>query len=182
MELRSNSIPGCYEILPNLFQDDRGRFVKIFHENVFKAHQLNTQFAEEYYSRSHKHVLRGLHFQTPPMDHVKMVYCVLGNVLDVVVDLRIGSPTYGKHEQFSLTSEKGNIVYIPAGLAHGFYVLSETAILIYKVSTVYNKELDSGIHWDSVGISWPDHNPIVSERDAGLQPFSDFESTFVYNG
>lgn len=181
MEIRATTIPECYEIIPNAFHDNRGSFVKIFHQEIFRGHQLNTEFAEEYYSISHQNVLRGLHFQLPPMDHIKMVFCLLGHVIDVVVDLRMGSPTYGKYETFELSADKANIIYIPKGLAHGFYVTSQTAILMYKVSTVYQRELDTGIHWNSAGIPWPTQNPIVSTRDQEFQSLSEFESPFVYS-
>jgi dTDP-4-dehydrorhamnose 3,5-epimerase len=116
----------------------------------------------------------------PPMDHVKMVYCVHGEVLDVVVDLRKGSPSFGTYELFELNDEKANIIYIPKGVAHGFYVLSQQAIMVYHVSTVYSPQHDSGILWNSLDIPWPDQNPIVSERDQRLIPFSKFISPFVF--
>lgn len=180
MNIQPASLPGCYEIHPNVFSDTRGRFVKIFHKEVFAEHKLVTNFAEEYYSVSHQGVLRGMHFQTPPQDHTKLVYCVAGKVIDVVVDLRVGSPTYNKFASFELSDQKANLIYIPPGLAHGFYVLSETAVLIYKVTTVYSPEHDNGILWNSVGIPWPDAEPIVSERDNKFVPLADFLSPFRY--
>lgn len=180
MEIRETKIPGCYELLPTVFKDLRGSFVKTFHEEVFNQHQLETNFAEEYYSVSYRHVFRGFHFQLPPREHTKVVYCVLGEVIDAVVDLRIGSPTYGFFETFYLTAEKANIIYIPSGLAHGFYVTSETAIMMYKVSTVYSPKHDTGIHWSSVGISWPSSEPIVSKRDSEFLPLAEFNSPFLY--
>lgn len=139
-----------------------------------------TCFPEEYYSVSHKNVLRGMHFQSPPKEHTKLVYCVFGEVIDAVVDLRIGSPAYGKFELFDLSAEKANIIYISPGLAHGFYVVSEKAILLYKVSTMYSPEYDTGIHWNSVSIPWPNKTPIVSQRDDKLSPFLEFRSPFFY--
>jgi dTDP-4-dehydrorhamnose 3,5-epimerase len=180
MEIRETTIPNCYEIRPRILKDIRGCFVKTFHQEVFKQYQLETTFTEEYYSISYQSVLRGLHFQLPPHEHTKMVYCVQGQVMDAVVDLRVGSPTYGKFETFDLSAEKANIIYIPPGLAHGFYVLSETAIMLYKVSTVYAAEYDTGIHWDSVGIPWQTLDPIVSERDKSFKSFSNFQSPFTY--
>ncbi|NER78913.1 MAG: dTDP-4-dehydrorhamnose 3,5-epimerase [Leptolyngbya sp. SIO1D8] len=180
VNVNSTKIPGCYELIPRVFQDKRGSFVKTFHRDVFESEKLNVEFAEEYYSISYQNVLRGLHFQLPPMDHIKMVYCVLGEVMDVVVDLRVGSPTYGQYAQFNLSAEKANVIYIPKGMAHGFCVTSQTAIMMYKVSTVYDRELDTGIRWDSAGVTWPADQPIVSERDQGFVSLSDFESPFVY--
>jgi dTDP-4-dehydrorhamnose 3,5-epimerase len=181
VQINPTQIPGCYQLTPTVFQDQRGSFVKTFHEQVFAEHHLQTNFAEEYYSVSHQGVLRGLHFQLPPQAHTKLVYCVQGQVMDVVVDLRVGSPTYLQTEIFDLSAEKANLIYIPAGLAHGFYVTSAIAIMIYKVTTVYSAADDTGILWNSAGIAWTDPNPIVSQRDSELQPLSDFKSPFVYN-
>jgi len=180
IDIKQTKILGCFEILPKIFRDERGFFVKTFHQDVFKKNGLETNFSEEYYSFSYKRVLRGLHFQLPPMDHAKLVYCILGKVFDAVVDLRIGSPTYGKFETFELSSDKANMIYIPKGLAHGFYVLSENAIMMYKVTTIYSPEHDTGILWNSVGIPWPDEKPIISQRDSQFISFADFKSPFVF--
>jgi len=180
INLKPSKIPSCFEIILEVFKDERGSFVKIFHQDVFQEYGLEIYYAEEYYSFSHKGVLRGLHFQLPPMDHVKLVYCVSGKVLDAVVDLRVGSPTYGEFETFELSAEKANMIYIPKGLAHGFYVLSESAIMMYKVTIVYSPEHDRGIRWNSVGIPWPDEKPIISKRDSEFPDFKDFKSPFIY--
>lgn len=179
-DFRESSIPGCYEIQPRIFEDSRGRFVKVFHEHEFGARRLEVNFREEYYSVSIKGVLRGLHFQVPPMDHTKMVYCVSGCVLDAIVDLRIGSPAYGKFELVELSAAKANVMYLPIGVAHGFLTLSSQAVLVYKVSTVHSPEHDCGIMWDSVGIDWPEDAPVVSSRDCGFPKFSEFVSPFEY--
>lgn len=181
-DIRQTKIPGCFELLPKLFRDERGLFVKTFHENFFKENGLEMHSAEEFYSFSHKRVLRGLHFQLPPMDYVKLVYCVHGKVLDTVVDLRVGSPAYGDFENFELSDEQANMVYIPKGLAHGFYVMSESAIMMYKVSTSYSPQHDTGILWRSANIPWPDESPIVSERDSGFIALENFKSPFIYKG
>lgn len=163
---------------PKAFDDARGRFVKVFHEQMFAEKGLETKFAEEYYSISHKNVIRGMHFQLPPMDHVKMVCCVQGEVLDAVVDLRVGSPTYGQCALFELSAAKANSVYIPKGLAHGFCALSDQAIMVYKVSTVYSPAHDAGILWNSVGIPWPITEAILSPRDQSFPTLTDFKSPF----
>jgi dTDP-4-dehydrorhamnose 3,5-epimerase len=180
LNLRSSVISGCYEIQPLVLADVRGRFVKVFQQEVFAEHGLEVDFAEEYYSVSKHGVIRGMHYQSPPMDHIKIVYCVQGEVFDVVVDLRRGSPSYGKAATFNLSALKGNYVYIPKGLAHGFCTTSESATLVYKVSTIYSTEHDTGIHWNSLGIAWPISSPILSERDRCLTPFSELKSPFVY--
>lgn len=181
MEVASIPMPGCYELQPRVFADLRGRFVKTFHEQVFAGLDLETTFREQFYSVSHRRVLRGLHFQAPPHEQAKLVYCVTGAVLDAVVDLRAGSPRYGEFALVELSAERGNMLYVPPGFAHGFYVRSETAVMLYHVSSVYAPEADSGIRWSSCGIPWPDDEPIVSERDQGLAPLADFVSPFVFH-
>ncbi|MBO9998483.1 MAG: dTDP-4-dehydrorhamnose 3,5-epimerase [Cyanobacteria bacterium SID2] len=180
MNLRDTKIPGCYEIDVKVFKDDRGRFVKTFHEEVYREFGLVTHFAETYYSVSQQNVLRGLHFQVPPKDHAKLIHCVEGEILDVAVDLRVGSPTYGEHAAFTLTPEKGNAVYVPAGLAHGFYIVSEMALVMYQVSSVYAPEHEGGILWNSAGIPWEAENPIVSAKDQQWKSLAEFESPFVF--
>lgn len=177
-EVIKTFISGCFEIQPEIKNDDRGQFIKVFHKDFYIRNHLEYEFSEEYYSISHKGVLRGLHFQIPPREHVKLVYCIEGCVLDAIVDLRKNSPSYGRIATFELSKEKANILYISPGLAHGFYVLSEQAIVVYKVSTVYSPKHDTGILWNSVGIPWPDKRPIISERDSQFIKFEDFKSPF----
>lgn len=176
----ASPIPGCFEIQPRVFDDERGRFVKVFHRDAFNEMDLQTEFAEEYYSHSWRGVIRGLHFQIPPMDHTKLVYCLQGDVLDVVVDLRVGSPAFGAVATFAVSASKGNYVYLPKGVAHGFCVTSDEATLVYKVSTVYSAQHDTGVLWNSVNVDWPAAHPILSERDRAFSPFSEFASPFVY--
>ncbi|HEY0665076.1 MAG TPA: dTDP-4-dehydrorhamnose 3,5-epimerase [Gallionella sp.] len=179
-EFKPSKLSGCLELQPKAFDDARGRFVKVFHEQAFAAQGLETRFAEEYYSVSHRNVIRGLHFQLPPMDHVKMVYCVQGKVMDVVLDLRAGSPTYGQHAAFELSAAKANCIYIPKGMAHGFCTLSEQATMVYKVSSVYSPAHDAGILWNSADIPWGVSEPILSARDQGFPALDQFESPFRY--
>ncbi len=182
MKISPTKISGCYHLQPRVFQDERGRFVKAFHEGLFREHGLETCFVEDYYSVSRRGCLRGLHFQSPPVQHAKLVYCVSGAVLDAVVDIRLDSPTYGQFETFELRAEEGDMIYLTAGLAHGFYTLEENSILIYKVSSVYSPSHDVGILWNSVGIPWPDHAPLLSQRDRTFPPLSHFQSPFSYRG
>lgn len=181
MKISKTEIPGCYEIFPDIINDERGIFVKTFNKDIFMEEGLDTGFAEEYYSISKKNVLRGLHFQLPPMEHAKMVYCTDGSIMDAVVDLRIGSPTYQHHLTFELSAEKANIIYIPPGLVHGYYVLSEYAMVHYMVTSVYSPQHDSGILWSSAGIPWPCSSPITSKRDSRFPTLSEFQSPFVFN-
>jgi dTDP-4-dehydrorhamnose 3,5-epimerase len=178
--LIKTKLPDCYEIVPEKFTDERGSLIKLFHGRSFFEKGLRTDFAEEYVSVSDKNVLRGLHFQIPPMEHIKMVSCISGEVFDVVVDLRIGSPTYGEFESFTLSQEKGNMVYIPQGFAHGFFVKKHPAIIICKATTVYSPLHDKGIHWASLDIPWPNKTPIVSKKDNSLPDIKLFKSPFYY--
>lgn len=178
MNICETSINGCYELFPKILEDKRGAFIKTFNEPLFKELGLSAEFKEEYFSISYKNVIRGLHFQTPPFDHDKIVYCLIGDVTDVVVDLRKESPTYGCFQEFSLNETDRNMVYIPSGLAHGFLVKSDKAILLYKVTTSYSPEHDSGIHWNSINYKWSVENPIISERDSKLIELINFKSPF----
>ncbi|MFD4820732.1 dTDP-4-dehydrorhamnose 3,5-epimerase [Peribacillus butanolivorans] len=180
MQINNTKLIDCYEIFPHTFTDERGKFIKTFHYDSFKENQLETNFVEQYYSVSHQGVLRGLHFQTPPKHHVKLVNCLFGEVLDAVVDLRIGSPTYGQFELFHLSADRNNMIYIPSGMAHGFYVTSKSAIVVCNLSTVYSPKHDHGVRWNSLGIPWPNQSPILSQKDRQLPSFSDFPSTFLY--
>lgn len=181
MRVEQTFILGCYQIFPEVKKDNRGNFVKTFHKGIFEKYGLVTEFAEEYYSVSHKGVLRGMHFQTPPHEHFKLVYCLAGTVLDAIVDLREGSPTYKKFATFELSAEQGNLLYIAPGIAHGFYALTDDAIMQYKVSTVYAPEHDGGIRWNSTGVDWPNSAPIISDRDCTFPSIADFQSPFRFN-
>jgi len=167
MLIEKTSISGVYLITPKKIVDERGFFVKTFHADIYCKHGLETDFKEEYYSSSKQYVLRGMHFQLPPHEHVKLVYCIAGEVLDVVLDLRVNSSTDSK------------ILYIPKGLAHGFMSLSDNATLVYKTSTVYSPESDAGILWNSFGFEWPFISSVISERDKKFLSFVDFNSPFT---
>lgn len=171
MELKKTNIDGCFEISNTVLTDSRGYFVKNYRKDFFVQNNLNDNFLEEYYSYSKQNVLRGMHLQLPPHDHVKVVNCLQGEVLDVVVDLRPQSSTFTKHAEFILSEAKANMVYIPKGCAHGFYVVSEDALLVYRVTSYHAPDYDSGIHWKSFGYRWPTENAIISDRDNSLPPF-----------
>jgi dTDP-4-dehydrorhamnose 3,5-epimerase len=166
--------------MPRRQEDERGSFVKVFHRDTFTALGLVTDFPEEYYSLSRRGVIRGLHFQVPPAQHVKLVFCTQGWVQDVVVDLRAGSPTYRRHAAVELSAEAANLLYIPPGLAHGFCVLSGWATLVYKVSSQYSPEHDAGILWNSAGIDWTVDAPIISARDQAHPRLGDFKTPFCH--
>jgi dTDP-4-dehydrorhamnose 3,5-epimerase len=181
MQFVATALPGVVELRPEVVPDRRGTFVKTFRRDLFVQRGLRTDFAEEYWSVSQARVLRGLHLQLPPHDHAKLVYCVAGRVLDAVLDLRVGSPTFGAHALIELDAAEGNCVYIPAGLAHGFYVLEPSATMVYKVTSLYDRDHDAGVRWDSAGIPWPDAEPVLSDRDRGFPALADFRSPFTFD-
>lgn len=178
MRLIETPIPGCFEISCAPSADRRGRFVKTYHSEFFRDHGLRQDWQEEYYSVSALNVVRGMHFQTPPMDHAKLVYCLSGAVLDVVLDLRTGSPTHGQVATFELSADQANSLYLPAGVAHGFLSRADDTIMQYKVTSVYAAAHDGGVLWNSIGFEWPVDSPILSERDAGHPPLAAFRSPF----
>ena len=178
MELVPTALEGCDQVSPFFAKDERGTFVKTFHAELFSALGLPIDWREEYYSSSRKGVIRGMHFQTPPHHHEKLVYCIQGQVLDVVVDLRMGSPTHGRHIAVKLDAARGQGLMIPKGMAHGFLALTENVMMAYKVTTVYTPENDAGIRWDSFGFDWGVDKPILSIRDCAHPKLSEFDSPF----
>ena len=182
MKLLPARIPGVHVVVPKTHHDERGSFVKVFHRDVFREHGLRDDFAEEFYTQSRHGVLRGIHLQTPPHEQAKLVYCVHGAVFDVALDLRAGSPTFGEHLTLELSAANGHALYLPPGVAHGFYTLTEPALMVYKVSQVHAPEHDTGVLWDSAGIAWPCTQPILSARDRELAPLAQFASPFTFGG
>lgn len=179
-DILDTALPGLLQIIPKVFVDQRGKFVKTFHKSSFLNMGLETAFKEQYYSVSKQGVIRGMHFQMPPKDHTKVVYALSGKAFDVVLDLRINSPTYGSVATFELCETMGNMLYIPKGFAHGFCSLTERVTLMYQTSTEYNSSLDTGILWSSLPLEWPVRQPILSSRDAGFMSLDDFDSPFKY--
>jgi len=154
--------------------DDRGIFVKTFNKNVFNELNLNFEIRESYYSISKKDVIRGMHFQLPPHDHDKLVFVPKGAIIDVVVDVRKKSPTYGKYISVELSEQNKKSIFIPKGFAHGFKSLFDETITVYNVSTEYDHKSDHGIHYNSFGFDWHSKHPIVSSRDSAFMGLSDF--------
>lgn len=171
-------IEGLFILETKVFKDERGVFQKLFTADVFEGLGLNGDFKELYYSVNHKGVIRGMHFQTPPCDHEKMVYVSSGRIIDVVVDLRKNSNTYGKHFSIELTADSGKYIYIPRGMAHGFISLEEGTIVNYAQTSVYAPSNDSGILYNSFGYEWPVENPIVSGRDLTFVSLNNFDTCF----
>jgi dTDP-4-dehydrorhamnose 3,5-epimerase len=143
---------------------------------MVKSVGLDFSLHEEFFSVSHKNVIRGMHFQTPPFDHSKMVCCINGRVLDVLLDMRSQSEAYGEHVAFELGSDSRRFVWIPKGVAHGFLSLEDNSIVSYKTDSSYSRENDVGVRWDSFGMSWGDGAWIVSERDRIHPSFADYRS------
>lgn len=180
MQIRETSIAGLVEIIPRVFQDDRGFFFESYNEELFKKLGLPTNFVQDNQSFSIKGVVRGLHFQNAPFAQGKLVRVISGRVLDVAVDIRPESPTFGKHEVFELRSDTNNMAYVPEGFAHGFVAL-EDSVFSYKCTNVYNKGAESGLLWNDpdLGIDWGVENPIVSEKDIILPTFKTLFEKFV---
>ena len=179
MKFIPTEFPGLQVIEARRLEDDRGYFVKTFHKDTLLAAGIDEPVAEVYYSRSNKGAVRGLHFQTPPHDHSKIVFCLQGKIFDAVVDLRKSSPTFGKHFTMEMDGDTPRGLYVPAGFAHGFIALSDDVLFMNATNTVWNGDADGGIHWQSCGIAWPDVAPIVSDKDQNLPSFNDYESPFV---
>jgi dTDP-4-dehydrorhamnose 3,5-epimerase len=178
MEFIPTELPGLCLIRPRLFQDARGSFVKTYHQDAFREAGLDFAPREEFFSTSAKNVLRGMHFQLPPAAHAKLVYCLAGGVLDVVLDLRKNSPTFGRFQARELNAANREMFFIPVGFAHGFLALTENATMVYQTDTVYSPAHDAGVRWDSFGFDWPVKNPVLSERDKNFCALAEFPSPF----
>ena len=184
MEVIKTILDGVVVIEPRLFEDARGYFFESFSQREFDEKVGKVVFVQDNESKSSFGVMRGLHFQRPPFTQSKLVRCVKGAVLDVAVDIRKGSPTYGQHVAVELTEENHRQIFIPKGFAHGFAVLSETAVFQYKCDEFYHPEVDGGISIldDSLGIDWriPMDQAILSEKDTKHALLKDFDSPFQY--
>lgn len=172
-------LAGCFLIQARSFQDYRGSFSKLFHKDLFREQGLAFELAEQLFSRSQRGVLRGMHFQIPPHDHAKLVSCLSGKILDVMLDLRRGSASYGQHLSVELTPAAEQHLFIPRGIAHGFLSLEDDSGVFYSTSKVHHRDSDAGVRWDSFGFNWPVAEPIVSERDAQHPPFATFDTPFT---
>ena len=183
MEVIQTSIDGVVILEPKVFRDNRGYFFESFSQREFEENVRKINFVQDNESMSSYGVMRGLHFQRPPFTQSKLVRCVKGRVLDVAVDIRKGSPTYGQHVE--LTEDNHRQFFVPRGFAHGFAVLSETAVFQYKCDNFYAPETDGGISIkdESLGINWqiPVDNAILSEKDLKHICLKDFNSPFDYN-
>lgn len=183
MEFEKQSIEDLILIKPQVFGDDRGFFMEGYNKKIFTENGIDVEFVQDNYSRSQKGVLRGLHFQLPPFAQDKLVRVTRGEVIDVAVDIRKDSPTFGKYVKVLLTEENKHAFFIPQGFAHAFLVVSEFADFTYKVSNFYSKEHDRGLIWNDleIAIDWEIDEPLLSEKDANqptLKGLIEKEETF----
>jgi dTDP-4-dehydrorhamnose 3,5-epimerase len=180
MEVIETHIKDLLIIKPKVFEDARGYFFESYNEGVFKQHGIDANFIQDNQSLSNSGVLRGLHFQAPPFAQGKLVRVINGAVLDIAVDIRKNSPTYGQHISIELTEENKTMFYIPPGFAHGFLTLRDNTIFSYKCTNLYNKASEGTVLWNDsdLQIDWNIQNPILSEKDLMGTPFKEFNSPF----
>lgn len=182
MKIIKTPIEGLVIIEPDVFRDERGYFFESYNYKRFADNGLDMVFVQDNESKSSKGVVRGLHFQRPPFAQGKLVRVFQGRVLDVAVDIRKNSPTYGESYSIELDSIDKKMFYIPEGFAHGFVTLEEDTVFAYKCTNVYNKESEGSLLWNDkdLAIDWKIENPILSERDKNNPIFKDFNSPFEY--
>ena len=175
-------IEGLVIIEPSVFGDERGFFMETYSKKVFAENGINVEFVQDNHSQSTRGVLRGLHFQKPPFAQDKLVRCTRGEVLDIAVDIRKNSPTFGQFESVLLSEENKKMVFIPQGFAHGFLVLSDIAEFQYKCSNFYNKESEGGILWNDreISIDWPIMDYILSDKDKLWSSLAEIKNNTVF--
>ena len=180
MEVIETGINDLVVIRPKVFKDERGYFFESFNQKAFEAIGIKEQFTQDNQSLSSKGILRGLHFQTPPHAQGKLVRVIKGAVLDVAVDIRKHSPTYGQHYKVELTEDNFLMMFIPAGFAHGFATLADQTIFSYKCTDTYHPECEGGLMWNDpdLNIQWNIDQPILSDKDKKNQAFAGFVSPF----
>jgi dTDP-4-dehydrorhamnose 3,5-epimerase len=180
---RRLEIPDLVLIESQRFRDERGAFLESYKHSAFAAQGITGPFVQDNVSHSRRHVLRGLHYQKPPAAQAKLCFVARGEIYDVTVDLRRGSPTYGRWAGVTLAADAGpQLLYVPAGFAHGFLVLSDEATVCYKATAEYAPEWERGIRWDdpALNIDWPIPFPVVNPRDAGLPTLAEADNDFVF--
>lgn len=180
MEIIETHIKDLLIIKPRVFADPRGYFFESYNEGVFKQNGITAHFVQDNQSLSNAGVLRGLHFQSPPYEQGKLVRVITGAVLDIAVDIRKKSPTYGQHIAIELTEDNKTMFYIPPGFAHGFLTLQDNTIFSYKCTNLYNKASEGTVLWNDTDLqlNWDIENPVLSEKDLTGTKFKEFESPF----
>ena len=182
MKIIGTKITDLKLIEPARFGDHRGYFGETYSARKYDDLGLSDEFVQDNHSLSMVvGTLRGLHFQAPPSAQTKLVRCGRGAIFDVAVDIRIGSPTYGKWDGYELTAENGLQLYVPIGFAHGFVTLQPDSVIVYKCSEYYAPQAEGAVLWNSCGIAWPlAGDPILSDKDTSASAFNDFNSPFIY--
>lgn len=177
-EFESTSIDEVQLIKPKVFSDQRGFFAEMYRSDQFMKAGIGQEFVQDNISKSNRGILRGLHYQIENQQ-AKLVFCPYGKIFDVAVDLRIGSPTYGKYVSAELGEENQHLLYIPEGFAHGFCVLSKEALFLYKCSDYYNPDGERGIAWNDpqISIDWPLNEPVISDKDSNLPNLEDVNNS-----
>jgi len=181
MEIKRRKLDGVFEIRLKPHIDSRGFFMRTYDENLFQTEGLKFNWVQENHSKSGvKDIIRGLHFQLPPYSETKLVRCIKGSVLDVFVDLRDKSKTFGQWDSIELNEENKKMILIPCGFAHGFCTLSAVSEVIYKVDNYYSSESERGLIWNdaSLNINWPAQSPILSEKDKKNMTFNEFVKNY----
>jgi dTDP-4-dehydrorhamnose 3,5-epimerase len=186
MTFTATDFPGLYIVEPRIFEDERGYFYESYNAKIFQKNKITAEFVQDNQSFSHYGVIRGLHYQLEPYEQSKLVRVLQGRMLDVVVDIRRGSPTYGQSLSIELSAENKKQLFIPKGFAHGFAVLSETADILYKCDNFYNKESEAGIIYNDaeLHIDWliPADKIIASSKDLQLPTFRECKNNFEFRG
>lgn len=182
LTITKTGFEGLLMLEPKVFGDTRGYFVETYNFQEWMGAGINCSFVQDNQSLSAKNTVRGLHFQRPPYAQAKLVRVIQGSVLDVVVDIRRNSPTYGKSFVTELSARNFAQLYIPVGFAHGFATLEDDTLFVYKCSDYYHPEAEDGLPWDDqdLGIPWNIEGPILSERDKKFRPFKEFDSPFTF--
>lgn len=180
MEIIATGIADLYIVQPKIFEDNRGYFFESYNKKAFEKHGINANFVQDNQSLSQKGILRGLHFQAPPHAQGKLVSVTKGAVLDIAVDIRKGSPTYGKQFSIELNEKNKTMLWIPEGFAHGFLTLADQTIFTYKCTNFYSKESEGSIIWNDpqIGINWGITDPVLSEKDKIGVSLKEFNSPF----
>lgn len=176
MVFEETSIPGVYTINADHFTDDRGSLTKTFTKSAFEEQRLPTEFLETFFSVSRKGVIRGMHFQTSPTVCGKVVYVTSGAVLDVVLDIRPESTTYGQYLKVELSRDNHTAIFIPEGCAHGFLALEDNSVTVYMQTKMRDADHEDGIHYDSFGMDWGIKKPIISERDKNMPTLVEYKA------
>lgn len=181
MNVAKTKLEGLYLIEPKVFEDARGYFLESYNEQTFKKNGIDVNFVQDNQSLSCKGTLRGLHFQKPPYAQAKLVRAITGSILDVVVDIRKNSNTYGEYFSIVLSGENKRMLYIPEGFAHGFLALEDNTLIQYKCSNFYNKETEGGLIWNDpdININWGiGYEPIISDKDKNNVSLKNLNSSF----